>query len=54
MANLPVLYNSAPKDSALGHAVRTVAFADVRHMYELGVSYNSRARQSYGTALSRI
>lgn len=33
MANLPVLYDSAPPESALAHAVRTVAFADVRHTY---------------------
>lgn len=54
MANLPVLYYSAPADSALAHAVRTVAFADVRHCYEQGVSFNSLARRSYGAALSRI
>lgn len=54
MANLPVLYHGASQDSALEHAVRTVAFADVRHTHEQGVSFNSRARQAYGTALSRI
>lgn len=54
MANLPALYYSAPPDSALAQAVRSVAIADVRHTYESGASFGAKARRSSGNALSRI
>lgn len=54
MANLPVLFYGASADSVLAHAVRTVAFADVKHTYDRGISFSLRARHAYGAALSGI
>ncbi|KAK3683173.1 hypothetical protein LTR37_020486 [Vermiconidia calcicola] len=52
MHDLPLLYASAAPGSVLWHAVRAVAFADLKD-YDRG-SFSSKARQNYGGALTRM
>jgi hypothetical protein len=52
--NLPVLYQDAQPGSVLWHAVRAVAFADMRHFCDGEVSFSVKARRSYGAALAGI
>ena len=52
--NLPVLYQDAQPGSVLWHAVRAVAFADMRHIWDGGVYFSTEARRSYGAALTGI
>ena len=54
LQNLPLLYQDAPSGSVLWHAVRAVAFADVRHVWDGDVSFSVKARRSYGAALAGI
>ena len=52
MHNLPVLYASSPSDSVLWLAVRAMAFADIRCYTQ--TAFSTRARESYGAALTRM
>lgn len=54
MHDLPKLYHTALPDSVLWHAVRAVAFADLRHTRDHDVPFNLKAQRSYGAALNRI
>lgn len=53
-SDLPALYASAPEGSALWHAVRAVAFADMKNCPDGEVPFYIKARRNYGAALSRI
>ncbi|KAK5174246.1 uncharacterized protein LTR77_001326 [Saxophila tyrrhenica] len=51
---LPVLYHSSPAESTLWHAVRAIAFADLKAAFWNGATSSVRARRSYGAALRGI
>jgi hypothetical protein len=53
---LPVLYHTAPVNSALWHAVRTMAFARLKNAWngQQGVPFSIAARRSYGYFLCAI
>ncbi|KAB5533618.1 hypothetical protein GE09DRAFT_972809 [Coniochaeta sp. 2T2.1] len=52
MWELPTLFSNAKKGSVLWHAVRAVAFADMKGESRDSVPYHLKARQHYGAALS--
>jgi hypothetical protein len=54
MHNLPALYLSAEPHTALWHAVRALAFADLKSDHAQSVPAHVRARQNYGAALGKI
>ena len=55
MHHLPSLFYLAPIDSILWHAVRAMAFADVKNARNgEGVPFHIKARASYGMALTRV
>ncbi|KAF2673700.1 hypothetical protein BT63DRAFT_431674 [Microthyrium microscopicum] len=54
MHNLPALYSATQPDSVLWHAVRAVAFAEVRNQSIDNVPFNVKARQQYGAALNSV
>lgn len=51
---LPALYHGSAADSTLWHAVRALAFADLKAPLSENVPYPVRARRSYGAALRGI
>ena len=54
MYDLPTLYNSAPSESTLWHAIRAIAFADIKYERDKDVTFSYKARKSYGAALKSI
>ena len=52
--NLPILYQDTKPGSVLWHAVRAVAFADMRHLRHGDILFSTKARLSYGAALAGI
>lgn len=55
LVHLPVLYYQSDSECILWHAVRAMAFADVKNDRTAeGVPFHIKARNRYGTALSRI
>ena len=54
MHDLPKLYYSCPSGSILWLAVRAVAFADTKNARHNDVTFDIKARSSYGSVLARI
>lgn len=55
LVHLPVLYDQSNSDCILWHAVRAMAFADVKNDRNAdGVPFHIKARNSYGVALGLI
>ena len=52
MHELPALFLSAQQSSVLGLAVRAVAFADMGSEGTGDISFRTKARQHYGSALN--
>lgn len=54
MHELPILFQSAERDSVLWLAVRALAFADLKNETSGDIPFQTKARQHYGAALSRM
>ena len=54
MHELPKLYFSAPPESILWHALRAMAFADMRHHYAGDIPFTTKGLRHYGSALQRL
>lgn len=54
MHELPTLYLSAPPDSILRHAVRALAYADMKGVRCGDSPFHIKARTAYGAALTRM
>lgn len=55
MHHLPILYENTPPDSILYHAVRAIAFADMKHVANGNLpNLNVQSQRSYGAAIARL
>ena len=55
MSHVPALYYDSESNSVLAYAIQAMAFADVKNANSTeGVSFQTKARRSYGAALKGI